>query len=136
MTRYCPRCGTEFDDQALVCWPCHTRLVDRPEPGTEVPAPDDGGEERVWIDLRAVYLAPDEFSALAVQRVLADAEIVSRVRSVQLPWADGLVSNIKGYWGEVLVPPEDVEHARELIDEYLKSIDSDLGGDSDDPAEG
>lgn len=100
--------------------------------------PDDKEEEeeRVWIDLRAVYRAPDEFSALAVQRVLADAEIESRVRSVQIPWADGLISNIKGYWGEVLVPAEDVEHARELVSEYLKSIDGNPGSHSDDPAEG
>jgi hypothetical protein len=140
MTRYCPRCGTEFDDRAVVCWPCHARLVDHPSPATEAPASDDkeeGEEEqRVWVDLRPVYRAPDEFSALAVQRVLADAEIESRVRSVQIPWADGLISNIKGYWGEVLVPAEDVEHARELVSEYLKSIDGDPGSHSDDPAEG
>jgi hypothetical protein len=135
MPRYCPNCRAEFDDQALVCWGCRTRLVDRlaPEEPLELEESGESEEKRVWVDLRPVYFAPDEFSALAVQRVLAGAGIDSHVRSLQFPWADGLMRNIKGYWGQVLVLPEDFDHAHELVEEYLNSLDSE---GSPDPAEG
>jgi hypothetical protein len=120
MPRTCPQCRSKYEDQALVCWRCRVRLVARLERGERVAEE----AERVWVDLRPVYFAPDEFSALAVQRVLEEADIESRVRSVQIPWVDGVMGNIKGYWGQVLVPEEQFDQAREIVAEYLHSIDS------------
>jgi hypothetical protein len=134
MPRYCPNCRSEFDDEAAVCWSCRSRLVEQLPPAEplEIEEDADAREERVWVDLRPAYFAQDEFSAMAVQRVLDDAEIESHIRSVQIPWADGIMRNIKGYWGQVLVAPEDYERAHALVEEYLASLD--LG--SNDPTEG
>lgn len=96
-----------------MCWACRVRLVDGIEPVES---------ERVWVQLVSVYVAPDEFSALAVQRFLLEADIPSHVRSAQIPWIDGIMYNIKGYWGQVLVAAEDSEHARELVADYLRSL--------------
>ena len=120
MPRHCPRCNAEYEDHVEVCWPCHVRLIegiDEEEPGQEV----------VWVDYRPVYRAPDEFSALAVQRVLAEQDIQSLVRSAQIPWADGIMSTLKAYWGQLLVAPEDYVRARALVEEYLRSIGVDPG---------
>lgn len=116
MARRCPRCYTEYADHADVCWSCRIRLV----PAAESEEPD---RELVWVELRSVYRAPDEFSALAVERVLAAEDIRSFVRSGQIPWADGLMSNLTGCWGQVLVAPEDYEPALALVTEYLASLE-------------
>jgi len=55
--------------------------------------------------------------------VLAAEDIRSFVRSGQIPWADGLMSNLTGYWGQVLVAPEDYEQAIALVTEYLASLE-------------
>ncbi len=120
MPRRCPRCHTEYEDRADVCWSCRVRLVD--DFDSEEPGP-----ELVWVDLRSVYRAPNEFSALAVQRVLTEADIPSHVRSGQIPWADGIMSNLTGYWGQVLVAPEDYDQALTLVAEYLQSIEKQMG---------
>jgi hypothetical protein len=80
--------------------------------------------EPIWVDYRPVYLAPDEFSALAVQCLLVGSGIESRVRSEQIPWTDGIMRNIIGYWGQVLVPIREVVRARALVDAYLKTLES------------
>jgi hypothetical protein len=77
----------------------------------------------VWVDYRPVYLAPDEFTALAVQCLLEGSGIECRVRSEQIPWTDGIMRNIIGYWGQVLVPLAEVVRARALVDDYLKTLE-------------
>lgn len=114
MPRICPRCRSDYQDDVEVCWRCRVRLVDHLEPEED---------DRVWVDLKPVYFAPDEFSALAVQRVLEEAEISSHVQSAQIPWVDGIMANIKGYWGRVLVAEDELDQAREIVTEYLKSIE-------------
>jgi len=120
MPLYCPRCRAEYQDDAQICWKCRARLV----------AELDPAQEPGWVELRPVYRAPDEFSALAVQRVLAEAEIECLVQSAMVPWTDGIMQNIRGYWGEVLVAVEDLAEAREIVDDYLRSLESEGGSDA------
>src|SRR5688572_5258995 len=136
MSRLCPRCSAEFDDTAQVCWTCRVHLV--PEERTrgshshpdesdhelehELEAGTSAGEPE-WVDLKPVYEAPDEFSALAVQALLAGSGIEARVRSGQIPWVDGIMRNLLGYWGRVLVEPDDYVRAKELIADYLRSLE-------------
>jgi hypothetical protein len=126
MPQVCPRCGTQYDDPAQVCWPCRVRLVPEAETGGAAPGSEGEPGERaepVWVDYRPVYLAPDEFTALAVQCLLTGSGIESRVRSEQIPWTDGIMRNIIGYWGQVLVPLADVVRARALVDAYLQTLE-------------
>jgi len=125
MAFLCPRCGTHYDDSERVCWPCRVHLVPEARTGGIVSSDPDLAEtaEPVWVDYRPVYLAPDEFTALAVQCLLVGSGIESRVRSEQIPWTDGIMRNIIGYWGQVLVPIRDVVRARALVDAYLRTLE-------------
>jgi len=123
--RHCPRCLSEFDDTHVVCWSCRVRLHRGPAAARQGGERDDEADEGPgvpWVRPVAIYLAPDELSALRVAALLEDAEIAARVESAQIPWIDGVMSNIKGYWGKVLVHPDDQEAARELVADYLASL--------------
>jgi hypothetical protein len=127
MAFLCPRCGTQYDGEERVCWPCRVHLVPEARIGgvkASDPEPGERSEPPIWVDYRPVYLAPDEFSALAVQCLLVGSGIESRVRSEQIPWTDGIMRNIIGYWGQVLVPIREVVRARALVDAYLKTLES------------
>ena len=127
MAFLCPRCGTQYDAEERVCWPCRVHLVPEARTGgggASEAEPAERSEAPIWVDYRPVYLAPDEFSALAVQCLLVGSGIESRVRSEQIPWTDGIMRNIIGYWGQVLVPIREVVRARALVDAYLKTLES------------
>ena len=120
---YCPSCKTRYDDGAEACWRCRVRLV------AELP----GGAGEPPSSRRAsgpvpIYEAPDEFSALRVQALLEGAGMIAVVESAQIPWIDGVLANIKGSWGRVLVHPADREAARELVAGYRASL---AGGQGD-----
>jgi hypothetical protein len=124
---YCPRCLAEYQEGEEACWSCrvqlaHGSLDERVRDAAH--GESDGSEtpSRDWVKLVAAYLAPDELSALRIQALLEEAGIEARVESVQIPWIDGVMSNIKGYWGRVLVRPEDAEASRELVADYVASL--------------
>ena len=153
MSRLCPRCGAEFEDTAQVCWTCRAHLVPEERTHGHLAHPEEADHELdhdhehevpagevEWVDLKSVYNAPDEFSALAVQALLTGSGIEARVRSRQIPWVDGIMRNILGYWGHVLVEPDDYVRAKELIADYLRSLEQQVdapevedgdGGDDD-----
>ena len=121
---FCPRCSTNYAEGTDVCWPCHVRLV----AGSIDEAPPDASAGSTsagptWTHLQAAYLAPDEFSAIRIEGLLQEAGINATIESAQIPWVDGIMSNIKGYWGRVLVHPEDHELAAELVASYLEQIE-------------
>jgi hypothetical protein len=133
MSLLCPRCGTQYEDPIQVCWPCRVHLVPAAKTGNHEDDSADASEvapEPEWVDYRPVYLAPDEFTALAVQCLLTGSGIESKVRSEQIPWTDGIMRNIIGYWGQVLVPLAEVVRARALVDAYLRTLDPRRGPDS------
>jgi len=110
---YCPRCLREYPDDQVACWPCHARLVLLPDAPAASAAPSV---------LTAVYHAHDEFSALTMQAVLEEAGVHAAVQSMQMIFA-GVAGDAKGHWGRVLVNPVDLEHAREVVREYLGSLE-------------
>jgi hypothetical protein len=72
-----------------------------------------------------IYDAPDEFSALRLQAILEEAGVRAWVRSAAIPWIAGVTGSMKGYWGRVLVHPDDRDQATELVRDYLASLDDD-----------
>lgn len=88
-------------------------------------ADDEGsegcGEERVleWLDLRAIYEAPDEPTAIHIQAFLCGAGIDARIRSAQIAGFDGAYAAAIGYWGHVLVPLREVVRAKALLESFL-----------------
>jgi hypothetical protein len=70
------------------------------------------------IRLVTVYRAPTENLAYIVKGVLEDEGISVSLRSLQIPWYDGIMRMGEGYWGDILVFEDDAVRAREIIKSY------------------
>jgi hypothetical protein len=55
------------------------------------------------------------------------------VRSRQVPWLDGVMSMLVGYWGDVLTVQRDSERAKTVIEGYL--AETKVGDESEIDAE-
>ena len=67
-----------------------------------------------------VYRAPKETIGEIVRGLLESEGISVMVRSVQVPWTDGVMVMGEGYWGDLLIPEDQADHAREIIQVYEK----------------
>ena len=111
----CPNCGLGSHDKEF-CLECGVRVNPSPvEEETEL-APDRE------LQTRAVYKAPDELAAITLQKVLESEGIPSWIQSVQVPWYDGIMKMVEGYWGKVVVFEDQEEAAREVIEDFMKSL--------------
>lgn len=72
-------------------------------------------------DLVIVYRAPDEVTANLVQGLLEGEGVPVMLQSGQVPWMDGVMKVDKGYWGDVVVPKEHADRAKQIIAAYEKS---------------
>jgi len=72
--------------------------------------------------LKAIYLAPDEFTAITLREMLKSNDIPCEIRRFETSWLDGLPRVMRGGWGEVMVAEDDLIKAKELIEEFLKDI--------------
>ncbi|MDI6738785.1 MAG: DUF2007 domain-containing protein [Candidatus Edwardsbacteria bacterium] len=111
---FCPRCKAEYVPGITACADCGVALVDH-RPAPDQPQEIDG-------DLAAVYEAPDQFMAATVESLLRHEGISAVTRSRQMPMYDGLAMMQHPVWGTVLVLERDAERAREIVEEYLRSI--------------
>jgi hypothetical protein len=109
-------------------------------PDDDAPAGARGeGDERLsWLDLAAICEAGNEDSAIHLCALLQSAGIEARVRSAQVAAFDGVFSAGVGYWGHVMVPRAEAARARELLADFMRSVDasSDASGDDEDEASG
>ncbi|MCX8052325.1 MAG: DUF2007 domain-containing protein [Armatimonadetes bacterium] len=69
-------------------------------------------------DLVVVYRAPDEYVANVIKGLLVGEDIPVVLESRQVPWMDGVMKMGEGYWGDVVVPREYADKAREIIQAY------------------
>ncbi len=69
-------------------------------------------------NLVVVYRAGDEFVAGVVKDLLEGEGIPVVLESKQVAWLDGAMKMGEGYWGDVVVPRNDAERAKKLIQEY------------------
>ncbi len=72
---------------------------------------------------RAVYKAPDEYTAVTIKELLRSAGLSATMLPVAEPTDDGIDRLIEGYWGKVLVLESDIEDACRLIGDYLRGLD-------------
>ncbi len=75
-------------------------------------------------DLVIVYRAPDEVTANLLQGLLEGEGVPVMLQSAQVPWMDGVMKVDKGYWGDVVVPREHAERAREILNAYHKESET------------
>lgn len=71
-----------------------------------------------------VYRAPNETTANIVRAALEDAGISALVQAHHSSWFDGAFLAAEGSWGDVLVPIEHCERAKELLDRYTQAAES------------
>lgn len=111
----CPNCGLGSHDKEF-CLECGVRVNPSPVEEKAVLAPDRE------LQTRAVYKAPDELAAITMQKVLESEGIESWIQSVQVPWYDGIMKMVEGYWGKVVVFEDQEEAAGKVIENFLKSL--------------
>ncbi|RKX70977.1 hypothetical protein DRP53_03165 [candidate division WOR-3 bacterium] len=70
---------------------------------------------------KRVYVAPDEFTAVAIRDFLENEGIHVMLRRYETSWLDGLPKVMMGGWGEIAVSEDDYEEARRLIEIFLSS---------------
>jgi hypothetical protein len=94
-----------------------------PDCGVKVspPPPAVAGDDRE-LRTKVVYLAPDELTAITLQKVLEAEEVEAWVQSIQVPYYDGLIGMMEGYWGRLLVLEDQEAKARRIIEDYLRNL--------------
>jgi hypothetical protein len=78
-------------------------------------------DDRDEMELEAVYRAPDETTAQLIRGLLESEGIDVMLKSLQVPWYDGVMRMGEGYWGDIMVPHEQAEQARAIIHAYESS---------------
>src|SRR6185436_9353942 len=96
----CPNCGTGFFDNEEFCLDCGLRVGRESHDCTSAD----------WqMRYRAVYKAPDEWTAITIKELLQESGLEVQVQCVHEPWQDAISRMVEGYWGKVLVFESDVE---------------------------
>lgn len=78
--------------------------------------------------IKAVFKAPDEFSAITIHSLLKEEGFEAMIQSYQIPMYPGVSGTIKPGWGEVRVLEEDFEEAKKIVDIYLESLEEEVEG--------
>jgi hypothetical protein len=111
---YCTKCRAEYLEGVEICPDCQLTLV------AELP-PKDEIEYVALVELEKV---PDEISGIMMKGILLNSGIDVVLQSDKISWLDGISDTwSKDYWGQLLVPKEEFEKARKILDEYLGSIE-------------
>ncbi|HTM57853.1 MAG TPA: zinc ribbon domain-containing protein [Candidatus Udaeobacter sp.] len=107
---FCPECGAEYEPAVAACPRCRVVLIaERPASGT---------------DPVVVHRVPDAAAGALLGGLLEHHGIRAVLRSAMLP-GYGTVRRdwSTTAWGEILVPAEEAEEARELIADYLGALE-------------
>ena len=107
---FCPECGAEYPREVVACPRCRAVLGAHPRAA--------GGSPVV------VHKVPDAAAGALLGGVLEHHGIHAVLRSAMLP-GYGTVRRdwSTSAWGEILVPPNEADEARELIADYLAALD-------------
>jgi hypothetical protein len=107
---FCPECGTEYPSAVVACPRCRAVLAVHP--------PDDQGSPVV------VHRVPDAAAGALLVGVLEHHGLHTVLRSAMLPGYGAVRRDWRtSAWGEILVPPQEAEEARELIADYLSALE-------------
>jgi hypothetical protein len=90
------------------------------EPREEEPVERDLSDEK----LVRIFDATSEVEALAIQSMLQHEGMEAAVRSLQMPWCDGIAQAMNPVWGIVLVRESCESDARRLIADFMYAIES------------
>jgi hypothetical protein len=96
------------------CPECQIELVQELPPKDEVD----------YVDLVELQQVPDEVSGVMMKGILENNGVSVVLRAAKIPWYDGIASTWSTYyWGKILVPRQELERSRRILDEYLASLE-------------
>ncbi|MGH7740558.1 MAG: hypothetical protein ACRENS_00895 [Candidatus Eiseniibacteriota bacterium] len=107
---FCPECGSEYSSEVVACPRCRAVLSARPVV--------HGGSPVM------VHRVPDAAAGALLGGVLEHHGIRAVLRSAMVPGYGTVRRDWNtSAWGELLVPSEEAEEARELIADYLAALE-------------
>ncbi len=109
--RYCPECGRDYPEAVVACPACRVMLVDEP------PAPRGAAPQ-------VVHRVPDAAAGALLVGMLRHHGVEAVLRSATLPGYGTVRRDWSTVaWGEILVPPGELDEARLLIADYLAELE-------------
>ena len=112
---FCPKCRAEYVDGVEMCSDCQIPLV------AELPPK----EEPEYIEMVELERVQDEVAGVMKKGILENSGITVILQAAKIPAYDGIASTWSTYyWGKLLVPKEDLETSRKILDDYMKSLES------------
>ena len=112
---FCPKCRAEYVEGVDTCQDCQIPLV------AELPPKD----EPDYVELVELQQVSDEVSGVMMKGILENGGITAVLRAAKIPWYDGIASTWSTYyWGKLLVPKEDLETSRKILEDYLSSLEA------------
>jgi hypothetical protein len=115
MSPFCPHCRSEYRQGFKTCSDCGTDLVE------DLPPVADNKEE-TGAEMVSVFDAPDQMSALAVSALLDENGIRATIKSEQIPMYDGVAMMLFPKWGQVMVLENQLDKAKELIEQFMAGV--------------
>lgn len=71
-----------------------------------------------FLNIESVYRAPNEMTAQIIRGLLESEGIPVFIKSLQIPWYDGIMTAAEGYWGDIMVTEDLAEKAKMIIKAY------------------
>jgi hypothetical protein len=134
----CPECRTPYEPGVVVCRSCRVPLVDSADEPALLRSPREDDE---FVSLAAVRTVPNAVTAAMWKGALESQGLHPVVRSHAIPaYGEVLRDWTTRAWGMLLVPDDELEEARLVLEDFLATAatrgaehDDDEGEDADDP---
>ena len=124
---FCPECRKSYETGVVLCRDCQSTLVDA------LPAAV-GGDESGYVLLRDV---PDAVTAAMWQGALESQGLHPVVQSHALPAYGSVMRDWSAQaWGALVIPNDEYEEAKSVLDDFLSTAESKAPGEDEDPEAG
>ena len=126
----CPECRTPYEPGVVVCRDCRVPLVDSTdEPRLLRPAGEDEAE---WVELAEVAPVPNAVTAAMWKGALESQGLHPLVRSHAIPaYGEVLRDWTTKAWGTLLVPEDELDEARLVLEDFLATARTRAHGEDD-----